>query len=205
MTWLGQWREHRQPWQKRKWLALDIETNGLNPEQDGMLSLAWVPIYPPCIALDQSRYHLVHSDIALNQSAVVHRLSQEDIASGRPLREVIEAFIAAADGHYLVGHHLAFDWAVLQRALYLLGIKWRPAGRYCTLHAEKKRLERHSQGISQGALTLAASRERYGLDAFVGHHALQDAIACAELFLAQVYLSTGGKGVSARSVLNDGR
>ncbi|TRW50288.1 3'-5' exonuclease [Aliidiomarina halalkaliphila] len=205
MAWLQRWRQRRQPWQQSKWMALDIETNGLNPEQDAMLSIAWVPIYPPQIALDQSAYYVVNSDTGLNQSAVVHRLSQQDIADGQPLRDVLNAFMTAAEGHCLVAHHVAFDWTVLQKSLRSVGETWRPCGLYCTLQAEKKRLQRRQQAIAQGELTLAQSRSRYGLETFTGHHALHDAIACAELFLAQTYLSNGRHYSSTRSVLKAGR
>lgn len=199
------WRHGRGTWQQARWMALDIETNGLSPKEDAMLSLAWVPIQPPVIALDRTGYSLLHSDTTLNQSATIHQLSSSDLASGRPLKEVLEAFTHDAQDHFIVAHNVQFDRSALQAALARAGMRWRADGWYCTLLAEKKRLERAHNVLPHGSLTLAASRARYGLADFTGHHALHDAIACAELFLAQAYRSSNGQSVPARRILKDGR
>lgn len=202
----ARWQHRRKPWQQGNWLAVDIETNGLDAKNDAMLSLAWVPIRPPVIAVDRHGYKVVQSSEGLSQAAVVHQLSAADIAAGEPLEAVMHAFKQAAENALLVAHNLRFDYEVLQVALAKLGHqRWRPDGLYCTLQAERRRLLRAQQELQQGELTLAACRARYGLAEFNGHHALNDAIACAELFLVQSYRFASGHQPSVSALLKQGR
>lgn len=55
-----------------------------------------------------------------------------------------------------------------------------------TLQLERSRLLRGQEVIKEGSLRLGASRGRYGLPVYHAHNALTDALACAELFLAQI-------------------
>lgn len=202
---LTRWQHLRSPWREAKWLAVDIETNGLDAKGDAMLALAWVRIAPPRILQNQAEYRVVNTNLELTQSAVIHQLSLSDIAAGMPLEEVLAEFVKAAEGAIIVAHNAQFDTAVLQQALKQTGMKWQPDAVYCTLRAERRRLERQSQTLKPDSLTLAACRERYGFDAFSGHHALNDAIACAELFLAQAFRFSSGHHPNARSLLKEGR
>ncbi|RUO23659.1 3'-5' exonuclease [Aliidiomarina iranensis] len=202
---MANWQHLRMPWRSAKWLAIDIETNGLDAKGDAMLALAWVAIQPPRIMLNEAEYRVVNTNLELTQSAVVHQLSLSDIAAGLPLEEVLQDFIEAAEGAIIVAHNAQFDAAVLQQALKQTNMSWHPDGVYCTLRAERRRLERQSKTLKPDSLTLAACRERYGFDAFSGHHALNDAIACAELFLAQAFRYSSGHTPNARSLLKEGR
>ncbi|MCH8502248.1 MAG: 3'-5' exonuclease [Aliidiomarina sp.] len=204
-TW-SRWQHRRKPWQQGNWLAVDIETNGLDTKNDAMLTLAWVPIRPPVIAVDRHGYKVVQRTEGLSQAAVVHQLSSADLAAGEPLEGVMRAFMEAAQNSLLVAHNVRFDYEVLQVALAKLGQeRWRPDGLYCTLQAERRRLLGSQQELQQGELTLAACRARYGLPEFNGHHALNDAIACAELFLAQSYRFASGHQSSVAALLKQGR
>lgn len=194
----------RKPWHQVRWLALDIESNGLNPKTDAMLSIAWVPIRPPVIATDQSVYRVITQQTALNQSAVVHRLSSSDLAAGWPLAAVLAELQEAARETILVAHHARFDRALLAAALNQEGLTWRPVGWFDTLWAERKKLQRQQEQVQAGELTLAACRARYGLPAFQAHQALSDARACAELFLAQAYRHAGDRDISVRQLLAAG-
>jgi DNA polymerase-3 subunit epsilon len=52
-----------------------------------------------------------------------------------------------------------------------------------------------------GALRLWAARERYGLPRTGPHHALVDAVACAELYLAQTSQLADGRPLPLRRLL----
>lgn len=208
---LQQWRAQREPWVEGKWLALDIETNGLDSRNDAMLAIAWVPIQPPLILLEQAGYRVVKSAVNLNQSAVIHQLSAADIAAGLPLYDVLREFCAVAKGVNIVAHNAQFDLAVLASALKqhntsdsAYSLQWKPQGVYCTLAAERKRMQRRALSVHQGDLTLAGCRARYGFDSFSGHQALNDAVACAELFLAQAYRFGADRQLTVKALLSEG-
>ncbi|MCC5855634.1 MAG: 3'-5' exonuclease [Idiomarina sp.] len=198
------WRRGRAPWPGVRWVAIDCETNGLNPE-DALLSLAYVPIEPPFIDLCRAGYDVIQSAQPLSQSAVVHQLMPATLAQGRRAKEVLTDFIEATAGSIVVAHHVAFDRAVLQAACQREGLTLRVAGWYCTLTAEQKRLAQRQVNLKGDSLTLAACRARYHLPPFQGHHALRDAIACGELFLAQTYAANGKEKAQLNTVLRRGR
>lgn len=210
---LQQWRTRRELWTDGNWLALDIETNGLDSRNDAMLAIAWVPIKPPLILLGQAGYRVVKSAVNLNQSAVIHQLSAADIAAGLPLYDVLREFCSVAKGANIVAHNAQFDLAVLASALKIVNtddsarheaLQWQPQGVYCTLAAERKRMQRRALSVHQGDLTLGGCRARYGFESFAGHQALNDAVACAELFLAQAYRFGAGYQLSVKALLSEG-
>jgi len=59
-------------------------------------------------------------------------------------------------------------------------------GVFDTLSFEKNKMSFDNEfQLHNSSLTLAACRTRHGLPIYTSHHAMDDAIACAELFLAQ--------------------
>lgn len=189
---LRQRSQRRLPWTERRYLAVDIETNGLNPREDALLAIGWVPVEPPRIRIDQACYRVIQIDatensVVLGQSAVVHQLSQQQLRQGEPLQKVLTEFTEAARGATLIAHHAPFDRAGLETACRQHGLPAPGSDWLDTLAIEKRLLSRSGRPSEQGALTLDSCRLRYGLPKYSAHHALNDAIACAELFLAQQY------------------
>jgi DNA polymerase-3 subunit epsilon len=57
-------------------------------------------------------------------------------------------------------------------------------------------LRNQQHHLERGSLTLARCRQRYHLPEYQAHHALSDAVACGELFLAQAYRFAGRADVA---------
>lgn len=188
-------------WQDARYVALDLETDGLEPAQDRILAAGWVPIAPPWIELNQADYGVVLSTDPLSQSAVIHGLSERDIRHGEPLPKVLRRLARWLDGAVLVAHHAPFDWEFLRRAFASEDIICKPLAILDTLRLEQKRLSRHKEWFERNELTLGACRERYHLPAMQQHHALSDAVACAELFLAQAYAYSGAQRTTLKQLL----
>lgn len=205
MSLLSRWLYGRKSWRDARWVALDCETNGLDAAKDALLSVAWVPIRPPFIDLAESDYGVIQQSQTLNQSAVIHQLSQQHLAEGDAIEAVMKRLAQDTNGTIIVAHHAQFDRTVLSRAMRLCGIDWQPRAWYDTLKAEQKMLARRSIALKPNSLTLSHCRERYGLLSFQGHHARNDAIACAELFLAQTYAGQGRHETNINDVLARGR
>lgn len=55
-----------------------------------------------------------------------------------------------------------------------------------TQYLAARRLQRAHQPVVEGGLRLSNLRRQYHLPRYQAHNALSDALACAELFLAQV-------------------
>ncbi|RUO30212.1 exonuclease domain-containing protein [Aliidiomarina soli] len=192
-------------WQQARYVALDLETDGLDPEQHRILAIGWVPLSVPRIALNAADYGVIQSDQPLSQSAVIHQLSEQDIQGGEALAKVLKRLAKSLDGAVLVAHHAGFDWQFLQRAFNQQGVACQPLALMDTLKLEQTRLQRQKDWLEKGELTLAACRQRYGLPPVRQHHALSDAVACAELFLAQAYKIVGAQKTSLKGLLRYSR
>ena len=189
---LRQWWRHRQqlaqPWQQQRYIALDAETSGLNAADDSLLALGWIELRPPLLDYASAQYHvLATADCDLKQSPVVHGLVQRDLIQPSDPAAVLHLLQQQLNGAILVCHHIALDWQFLQRAAKAHAIKLQPLALVDTLQLEARRLRNQQHHLQRGSLTLANCRERYQLPNYCAHHALTDAVACGELFLAQAY------------------
>lgn len=208
--WLDQRAQLSADWRSHQWLALDIESNGLSCGPEGILSIAWVPMANGTMQLAEAEYHVIRAETQLNQSVIHHELTQSDLAEGEALADVMTRLAEVLCQRILVAHHAKLDWGLLSAASRLLDIPLQPLAIADTLMIERKSSQgRYRQeqmgGNENGAFTLPACRARHGLPDRVGHHALEDAIACGELFLAQAWKLANGKPLSAQELVNRSR
>ena len=66
-------------------LAVDIETTGLDPRTDRLLSIGWIPVDGRAIVLAGGRRVVVRDGREVGRSATVHGLTDDVLASGMPL------------------------------------------------------------------------------------------------------------------------
>jgi len=106
------------PYQGDEWVALDLETTGLDPSRDEILSLAAVPGQGRRLLLRERLDLVVRSDSPRITEAIRHhRLRPDDVAAGVPLDEALERLLALLGNRPLVGYCIGFDIAMLDRAL----------------------------------------------------------------------------------------
>jgi DNA polymerase-3 subunit epsilon len=120
----------------------------------------------------------------VGQSATVHGLTDDDVARGVTLREAITATVKALRGRVMVAHFADIEENFLDRACRKLFGAGLPLLSIDTMMLQQRVLA-HSDA-HHGSVRLWGARERYGLPAYRAHEALTDAVACAELYLAQV-------------------
>jgi len=179
-------------WTDLEFVALDIETSGLDAKRDRILSIAWVVIRPPLIDYSTGEYFVIHDgNTELNQSTVLHGLVTRDFVQAEHIASVLEQLQKVLTNRILVGHNIEMDWRFLQNVARAHKINLNPLKRFDTLNFEHKKLTRLSAHFPRGALTLESCRKRYGLPYAAQHHAFSDALACAELFVAQIYQFAG--------------
>ncbi|HET7820278.1 MAG TPA: exonuclease domain-containing protein [Ornithinibacter sp.] len=170
-------------------LAVDIETTGLDPRRDRVLSIGWLPVDGGRIVLGGAGRVVVRDTggaAGVGQSATVHGLTDDRLAGGVPVEDAVGGLLDALAGRVLLAHfaqiETGFLAAVCERA-------WG-AGMPCVV-VDTFELERRvvaggwGAEPARGALRLWTARERRGLPAYRAHEALTDALACAELYLAQ--------------------
>lgn len=177
--------ERRTPVSQLPLLALDIETTGLSATSDRILAVGVVPVDGTRVDLSGARRFVVdHHEPG--EAVSIHGITHDDLESGRPLAEVLDEVVAALEGRALLAHYAPFDVRFLDAAL-------RSAGRHplrvpvvCTLDLQRRLLGRSGEEIPPGALRLWRARESFGMPRTRAHDALGDAVACAELYLAQL-------------------
>jgi DNA polymerase-3 subunit epsilon len=107
-----------EPYQGEEWVALDLETTGLDPARDEILSLAAVPGEGRRLKLRDRLDLVVRSDSPrITQAIRHHRLRPDDVADGVPADQALAQLLAMVGNRPLVGYCIGFDIAMLDRIL----------------------------------------------------------------------------------------
>lgn len=179
-------------------LAVDVETTGLDPRRDRVLAVGFVPVDGTRIVLGGAGSVLLRPDHrsgdgeGVGQSATVHGLTDDTVATGADVEEVLDRVLTAMTGRVLLAHfsQIEVDFlGALCRRTY--GVR-PPLVSVDTLELHR-RVMVGGGGVDMGFaadpspedLRLWGARERYGLPRYRAHDAVIDALACAELYLAQ--------------------
>ncbi len=183
-------------------LAVDLETTGLDPAKDEIVSVGWVALTGEAIDLSTARHRLVLPTRAMpEESAVIHAITDDVAAGGAPPPVVLAELLAALAGKVLVAHNAAFELECLRVACARAfgGRFLSPA--VDTLALGLRWLQRRDLAFAPRELRLHALRRRHNLPRYRAHDALSDALAAAELFLAQLAYLGGDRGVRLSKVL----
>lgn len=174
-----------------EFVALDIETTGLDASVAAMLSVGWVVIRDGKVDLDTAENHIVRPGVEVGHSASVHGLTDTVVQSGVEASVALDKIIDALKGRILVVHHAGLDKALLDRMC-----RQRFGVRLLVPVVDTLALEQRSRGRrhhidSHSSLRLMDLRSDYGLPRYAAHDCLVDAIATAELLIAMVAHRSG--------------
>lgn len=179
-------------WCEVDFLVMDTETSSLDAAEGELLSAGWVVIRGGRVILSTAEHWLLKPRNTVGDSATIHSLRDCELTGGLEEAELMSRFLQAACGRVLVFHHAPLDLAFLDRisrrlygAPLLLPV-------VDTLQVESRSLERRHQPVVTNMLRLASCCARYNLPPAKAHNALTDALATAELLLAQISYK-GGK------------
>ena len=182
-------------------LALDIEMTGLDPKKNQMVSIGIIPIINAQIQPKLAQYKLIKIQGSVGQSAVIHGVVDNDLKNALSIQEVLLWLFEQCENKVLVAHHAPLDLQFLQQALLHTQIHSQPLLAIDTLHIDKERQLRQHQVLETGSLRLNACRSRYNLPIYNAHNALTDALACAELLLAQLSKMGGMEDITLAQLL----
>ena len=164
-------------------MALDFELDGL-ARGAHVLQAGLVAVSYGGIDLFSARSTDVRSLRQLDdQAVIVHGIGEQRARGGAALLDTVDLFLREFAGKIIVAHGASVERDAIARiSKAALGLAI-PVRTVCTLALERK-LKPNLPGGE--AYRLAATRERYNLPAHDQHDALADAIAAAELLLAQL-------------------
>ena len=173
------------PWRQAEFCVVDLETTGLDPDRDEIISFASIGIANGRISLTDQVLQLVHPDrMPEAESIRIHGLRETDLADAPPLEEAIARMLQALAGKALVAHVAAVESGFLGRALGTVDLELRnPIVDTAAMAAELRRRGRRSlpNRAPAGLSDLARS---LGLPVHRPHHADGDALTTAQVFLA---------------------
>lgn len=181
------WPSRKTPVEELRLLAVDLETTGLEPAQHQILSVGFVPIDGTTIVLREAGEMLVRPEGAVGDSATIHGLTDDVVGAGGTLQDALDVLLRHLVGRILVAHHAVIETGFLSAACERVYGQPLPVYSIDTMRMQERVVSRGFPADTEdGSLRLWAARERYGLPLYAAHTALTDALACAELFVAQV-------------------
>lgn len=175
---------------RAEYLVVDLEMTGLDAKKDAIISIGCVPIRNGQIIHSDAGHWLIKQDnINLQGSAPIHKIRDIDLLQGQSLNEGLDALLALLAAKVLVVHHAPLDLGFLNQAcLQVYGVPLS-VDTIDTLNIERRRHSHNGQIVSN-SLRLDSCRRRYNLPTYHAHNAVTDAIATAELWLAQMAYSS---------------
>jgi DNA polymerase III subunit epsilon len=167
------------PWWAVEYASLDFEATGLDFAKDRIISFGVVPILNGRVEVGESVYQLVDPGGVppSPESVTVHGLRPIDLKDAPPASAARESLSAALAGRYLVTWWAGVEAAFLDK-LFGGGVRswFRRA-------VDVRQLVIALEGEGATRLTLTQAAEKYGVPVASPHHALDDALVTAQLFL----------------------
>lgn len=159
-------------------VALDLETTGLDVRSARVVQVAALAMAGPRI-LEQPRFEsLVNPGIAIpREASQIHGIDDAAVAGAPRFAGVANVVRDLLDGRAVIGHHIAFDLAVLRHEAARAGIRWHdpPALDVALLLGALE--------PSLADLRLEAVAELLEVRIAGRHSAIGDATVAAEIFI----------------------
>lgn len=162
-----------------EWVSLDLETTGLDPMRDEILTMAAVRGRGRRVFLRDRLQITVRSESPrIGEAVRHHRIRPVDVAEGAAIDDALAHLLAFIGNRPLVGYCIGFDRAMLDRPLrarYGFGLPNRLIElreRYRS-HVQRRRPEHAAEA------NLDVMATELGLPLFERHTALGDAVTAA--------------------------
>jgi DNA polymerase III subunit epsilon len=172
-------------WKEVDIVALDLETTGLDPKKDHILSFGLIHLRHNTIRLNSAWHEIVRIDEQVPESsAVIHHITDDDTASGKPLEELLPQLLHHLAGKVILVHYKNIEQNFIDAACRRLYGMPFIIPIIDTLPIAQRLLEFRNHTIRPGNLRLFNMRALFNLPQYKAHNAMYDALATAELFLA---------------------
>ncbi|PZO10826.1 MAG: 3'-5' exonuclease [Lysobacteraceae bacterium] len=180
----GEWAALLQPAPAHEWVSLDVETTGLDPRHDHILSLAAVPVRAGGVVLSERFERRIRPDRGFDiESIRHHRITPGEAAGGLSVTPAVREFLLWLGPRRLLGYHLAFDLAMLAPHVTALTGFALPNPRIELADAFAARARRARPDVPPN-LDFRHIADTLGVPALARHSALGDATTVALCWLA---------------------
>lgn len=158
----------------RSYIAFDIETTGLSPEQNEIIEIGALKVRDGKVKerfMEFARPRETISPIITNLTGITNEM----VACARYGTEVVREFLDFCEDDVLIGHNVIFDYSFIKTGALSQGLTFEKAG-IDTLKIARK-VHKDMESKSLGALC-----EYYQIDNKAAHRAYHDALATAKLY-----------------------
>ena len=165
---------------EQRWVVLDLETSGLNPNRDQVLSIGAVAIEDGAIDFAQQFERTLHRPLQkTNASVLIHGLGPDALAAGCDPAEALLDLLDFIGNSPVLAFHAPFDQHMLGRALkdhlgYKLQHPFLDVADIAPLLCPQAHIR--EAGLDEWI-------DWFKLEVFERHNASADALATAELAL----------------------
>ena len=173
------------PWRDVDFTVIDLETTGLDPSSDEIISFGTVTVAAGRVRLDDARYELVRPERMPDADTIrIHGLREADLVDAPPLPERLDEVLEALTGRALVAHVAAVERAFLRAALSARGLDLRNPWVDTAALDRVLRRRRGSDPAENDTIGLSDLAKSLGLPVHRPHHADGDALTTAQAFIA---------------------
>jgi DNA polymerase III epsilon subunit len=160
-----------------RYIVLDLETTGLDPQLEGILEIACVRLENGAVTATYQQ--LVKPRVEISPaSQAIHHITDEMVADAPYVEDVLDQVLAFIGDAPVVAHNAPFDMGFLNRALGLAGRPPLTNQTYDTLEIAREVLP------EQRSFKLESLCKTFGHPAEGFHRALDDALHLAAVFPA---------------------
>jgi DNA polymerase III epsilon subunit family exonuclease len=159
----------------QSFIALDVETSGLDAEKDEIINIALVRFESGNIAANIDFLVKPQKEI-LSFVKYLTGISQNELNEAKPFKEIVPHILEFINGKPIVAHNVAFDSKLFTLALNRSGFK------------NHEFVFWDSLAIAQAAWTFESHKlvnliKLLNIEVTASHRALPDAEACGKVFL----------------------
>ena len=176
-------RDPAMPWREARYAVVDLETTGLDPRADEIVSFASVPVDQGRVIVGGIRNAIVRPAVMPDAQTIrIHGLRRIDLEDAPELPEVLDLILESLTGRVLVAHAAWVERGFLAAILGPAGLK--PPDPVIDTAALASRLPGSPMASPNHAPPLSAVARRLGLPVHRPHTADGDALTTAQVFLS---------------------
>jgi DNA polymerase-3 subunit epsilon len=169
----------RLPWRSAPFTSLDFEATGLDLDRDRIISFGAVPVEEGRVVLGRAVYELVdpgHVPVS-PESVTIHGLRPVDVLGASSTEAAREALGEVLRGRFLITWHATVEASFLGKLFATKPKLWLKRS------VDVRLLVLALLGREGARLTLTQAADRFRVPVANPHHALDDALVTAQLFL----------------------
>jgi DNA polymerase-3 subunit epsilon len=170
-------------WREARYAVVDLETTGLDPRGDEIISFASVPIEDGRVIAREARAGVVRPLRMPDAETIrIHGLRPVDLEHAPPLSAALDLILEALAGRLLVAHAAWVERGFLAAALKPVGVRLNEP--ILDTAAMARHVVPPENLPAKTAISLSVAARELGLPVHRPHVAEGDALTTAQLFLA---------------------